>query len=209
MSKPLVLAGEQQFFCVGDFFVLHATRNTSYFRTNFMKSEKYISIGKFAGTHGLKGELVLKHGLGKKTALKGLTHFFIKDKTGSHLPWFVEDIRVKNDSEVYVKAEDIHTVEEARDLVQKEVWLTETDFNKYADQSSAIGLLGYTIVEGEKTLGIIEEVIEQPHQILCRLQIQGKDVFIPLHEESLEKVDRRAKKVWVALPEGLLDVYLA
>ncbi len=173
-----------------------------------MDQNKYISIGKFAGTHGLKGELVLKHGLGKKTSLKGLTAVFIKDKTGSYLPWFVESTRVKNDQEVYVKADELNSVEEARQLVQQEVWLTETDFNKYADKASAIGLLGYMVIDGEKELGIIEEVIEQPHQILCKLHLQNKEVLIPLHEESLKKVDRKAKKIWVLLPDGLLDVYL-
>ncbi len=173
-----------------------------------MNKENHISIGKFAGTHGLKGELVLKHGLGEKTSLNGLATFFIKSKTGSYLPWFVESTRVKNDTEVYVKAEGLNTVEEARQFVRKEVWLTGADFNKYAGKSSAIGLLGYTILEDKKEIGRIEEVIEQPHQILCRLQVQGKDVFIPLHEESLKKIDRKNKKLWVSLPEGLLDIYL-
>ncbi|WP_262915574.1 ribosome maturation factor RimM [Niabella ginsengisoli] len=36
---------------------------------------EYISIGKIAGTHGLKGDVVLKHALGKKTALKDLKAF--------------------------------------------------------------------------------------------------------------------------------------
>ena len=161
------------------------------------------------GTHGLKGELVLKHGLGKKTALKGLTALFIKDKTGSYLPWFVENTSVKNESEVFIKIEELNTVEDARKLMQKEVWIAEADFNKFANGSSAIGLLGYTIIDNKKELGVIDEVIEQPHQILCRLQIEGKEVLIPLHEESLEKVDRKAKKVWVVLPDGLLDVYLS
>lgn len=173
-----------------------------------MNKQKYISIGKFAGTHGLKGELVLKHGLGEKTALKGLTTFFIKDKSGSYLPWFVEGTRIKNESEVYIKAEELNSVEDARHWVQKEVWLTEADFDKYAGKASAIGLLGYTIIDNEKELGVIEEVIEQRHQILCRLKIQARDVFIPLHEETLEKIDRKAKTVWVTLPDGLLNVYL-
>lgn len=174
-----------------------------------MNKEKHISIGRFAGTHGLKGELVLKHGLGKKTELKGLTTLFVKDKTNSYLPWFVESTSIKNDTETYIKIEEINSVETARQLVQKEVWIAESDFNKFADKSSAIGLLGYTVIDNKKELGVIEEVIEQPHQILCRIQIQGKDVFIPLHEESLEKVDRKGKKVWVVLPNGLLDVYLS
>jgi 16S rRNA processing protein RimM len=32
---------------------------------------EYFKIGRFVSTFGLKGELVLKHNLGKKTSLKG------------------------------------------------------------------------------------------------------------------------------------------
>ena len=57
-------------------------------------------------------------------------------------------------------------------------------------------------------LGTILEVIEQPHQLLCRIDIEGKEVLIPLHEDTIQKIDRKARQVVVVLPEGLLDVYL-
>lgn len=173
-----------------------------------MNKEQHFSIGKFAGTHSLKGELVLKHALGKRTSLKGLTTIFVKDKNGSILPWFIEAARIKNNEEVFVKLEGIDTKEEARSLVQKEVWLAETDFKKHAAKTSAISLLGFTVVDGENTLGTIEEIIEQPHQILCRLEVQGKEVLIPLHEETLKKIDQKNNIVSVELPDGLLDIYL-
>lgn len=169
---------------------------------------QYISIGKIAGAHGLKGDVVLKHALGKKTAFKGLKAIFIKDKSGSFLPWFPEGAKIKNDSETYLKLEGLNTVEEAKNLVQKEVWLTEADFKKYASGSAPISLLGYILVEGNKELGAVEEIIEQPHQVLCRLHMEQKEVFIPLHEETLIKVDAKNKKIFVELPEGLLDIYL-
>lgn len=40
----------------------------------------YFSIGKIAATHGLSGEVVLQHALGKKTDLKGLQTIFIEEK---------------------------------------------------------------------------------------------------------------------------------
>ena len=50
----------------------------------------YLSIGKIVAVHGLKGELLLKHELGKKTSLKGLQAVFIEDKKDSFIPWFIE-----------------------------------------------------------------------------------------------------------------------
>jgi 16S rRNA processing protein RimM len=62
-------------------------------------------------------------------------------------------------------------------------------------------------VEDGKVLGQILEVIEQPHQILCRVNINEKEALIPLHQDTLLKIDKKKKQVIVSLPEGLLEIY--
>ena len=168
---------------------------------------EYFKIGKLVSTFGLQGELVLKHNLGKKSSLKGLQAIFIEEKKESFIPWFVESTRIKNDEEIYIKLEGISSKEQAARLAQKQIWLPEADFKKYSAKSSPINLLGFDIVENEKVLGKIEEVIEQPHQLLCRIDLDGKEAYIPLHEETLVKVDKKKNQVVVELPEGLLDIY--
>jgi 16S rRNA processing protein RimM len=169
---------------------------------------EYYKIGKLVAVHGLKGEMILKHELGKKTSLKGLTALFIEEKKTAFIPWFIEAARIKSEEELYLKFEGVETREAAIRLTQKEVWLPEADFKKFAAKSSPVNLLGYTIIDDGNSIGEILEVIEQPHQLLCRLDIQGKEVLIPLHEEFLQKIDHKKKHVLVQLPEGLLDVYL-
>lgn len=169
---------------------------------------EYFKIGKLVSAFGLKGELVLQHNLGKKTSLKDLQAIFIEEKKSAFIPWFIETTRIKSNEEVYLKLQDVNTREDAIKLAQKEVWLTETDFKKFSAKSSPINFLGYTIIEKEKELGKIVEVIEQPHQILCRIEIEGKEAFIPLHENTITKIDNRKKQVIVDLPEGLLEIYL-
>ena len=56
-------------------------------------------------------------------------------------------------------------------------------------------------------LGEILEIIEQPHQLLGRINWKGKEALIPLNEQFLQKVDKRKKQVLVELPEGLLEVF--
>ena len=169
---------------------------------------EYFKIGKFVTTFGLKGELILKHNLGKKTSLKGLKAFFIEERKESFIPWFIESTKIKNEEEIYIKLEGVNIREQANKLTQKEVWLPEEDFKKYSAKSSPINLLGYNIVEGEQVLGKILEVIEQPHQILCRIDFNSKEALIPLHEETIKKIDKKNQQVIVSLPPGLLEIYL-
>lgn len=169
---------------------------------------EYFKIGKFISAFGLKGEMILKHNLGKKTALKGLQAVFIEERKTSFIPYFIESVRIKSEEDVYIKLQDVNSREAAIKLAQKEAWLTEEDFKKFSAKSSPINLLGFDIVEDKKVLGKIQEIIEQPHQLLCRIDIEGKEVLIPLHEETIRKIDKKLKQVVVELPEGLLDVYL-
>ena len=91
--------------------------------------------------------------------------------------------------------------------MQKQVWLAEEDFDKYAAKSSAISLLGFHIMNEGKDLGEILEVIEQPHQLIGRVDINGNEALIPLHQETITRIDKKKKLVHVDLPEGLLDIY--
>ena len=168
---------------------------------------EYFKIGKLVSSFGLKGELLLKHHLGKKTSLKGLKALFIEERKESFIPWFVEQTKIKSEDEIYIKFEGINTREQAVALTQKEVWLEETDFKKYSASSSPINLLGYDVMEEGRMLGKILEVIEQPHQVLCRISLNNKEAFIPLHEETIKKIDRKKQQVIVALPPGLLEIY--
>lgn len=168
---------------------------------------EYFKIGKLAATFGVQGQLVLQHNLGKKTSLKGLETIFVEETNDSFLPYFITATKIKNDQEIFISLEGIESKEAARVLVRKEVWLPESDFKKFAAASAPISFLGFMVIDKKEELGEVLEVIEQPHQVLCRIMIGGKDVLIPLHEDSLEKIDKKNRRLYVNLPDGLLDIY--
>ncbi len=169
----------------------------------------YVNIGKLVATFGVKGEMILKHNLGKKTGLKGLQVFFIEDLPGSFLPYFPQQLKIKSESELYVEIEGIDSKEKASSLLQQQVWVTEDEFKKYAAASAPIALLGYIAHDKGKVLGEVLEVIEQPHQVMCRIQFGiHDDILIPINEQSLLKVDRKSKKLMLDLPDGLIEAQI-
>ena len=168
---------------------------------------QYFKVGKFAASHGLDGTLVLVHSLGKKTALKELETIFLQESKDNFMPYFIETCSIKNDTEVYVKLETVDTKEVARRLTPKDVWFTAEDFEKYAAKSSPISMLGYDMIDGSINLGEIIEVLEQPHQILCTILYNGNEALVPVHQGNLVKMDQKNKKVYVDVPEGLLEIY--
>ncbi|WP_153800192.1 ribosome maturation factor RimM [Foetidibacter luteolus] len=170
-------------------------------------STSYINIGKIVASFGLKGEVIVQHALGKKTTLKAAEALFVEEIKGSYLPYFIEESKAKDETEIYVKLEGIDSKEAARKLNQKQVWLQEESFRKLAGKTAPIALIGFTMINEGNVLGKVEEVIEQPHQVLLMINYKGKEALIPLHGETLKKIDQQKKEVHVKLPDGLLDIY--
>ena len=171
--------------------------------------KNYFKIGKLVATYGLKGEIILQHSLGKKTSLRSLEAIFVEENEEAFLPYFIESAKIKNDREIYLKLEGIDSKETAHKLIQSEIWLLENDFKKFAASSAPISLLGFALVNDNQELGEVLEVIEQPHQLLCKILLNGYEALIPVHEDFLKKIDKKDRKIIVILPDGLLDIYAA
>ncbi|MBA4196166.1 MAG: 16S rRNA processing protein RimM [Chitinophaga sp.] len=168
-----------------------------------------IHIGKIAATFGVKGELILLHVLGKKTTFKKGDVLFVEFTKNAPLPFFIESGKARTAEETLVLLEGTASKEAAHKFIGKKAWLKEEDFKKHVAKQSAISLLGMMVVDNGKPLAAIEEIIEQPHQLLVRITLQGKEVLIPLHEDTIIRNDRKNNELHVELPEGLLDVYLS
>ena len=122
----------------------------------------YIHIGKIVATHGIKGELILKHSLGKKTDFATAEAIFIEKNKDEQLPYFHEKSILKSNDETIIQLEGIDTKETAAKLIQKRVWLTKNDFNKLVSEAAPVNLIDFIVINDGKKLGSIESVIEQP-----------------------------------------------
>ena len=168
---------------------------------------EYINIGKLVATFGVQGEVILLHSLAKKLVFKKGEPIFIEQVKGSYIPYFVVGSKARTTEETNIQFEGINTKEQGHRLISKQVWLLDADFRRLAGTSSPISLLGYQLFNEGELIGNVEEVIEQPHQVLIKTTYKGNEALIPLHDETLQKVDRKKGEVHVVLPEGLLEIY--
>lgn len=167
----------------------------------------YIHIGKIAASLGLKGEMIVVHALGKPSSFADGSVVFIEKHKGSYIPHFVEHSKQKSTSETVVKLQGLETRESVMPLLQKKLWVNEDLFQQLADKNAPIGLLDYKVYDGDMLLGAVNEVIEQPHQLLLVIDYKTTQAYLPLHADTLKKIDRKKKEVHLVLPDGLLDVY--
>lgn len=169
----------------------------------------YHRIGKITGTHGLDGRVVLRHELQEKNLWSKIPHLFIALRRESFIPYFIEDRKVINHEEVLLKLDETDSVELARALSGKDVYLEEEVFSKLKPKAIETGMIGFRIVDRQLGLiGTVADLYETPGQVLATVQYQGKEVMIPLVDATIRAVDGSTRTISVDLPDGLLDVYL-
>lgn len=169
----------------------------------------YQQIGKIAGTHGLDGSVVLRHQLEGKGIWTKIPHIFIEVRRESYIPYFIESRKVLNHEEVLLILDEVHSMELAKSLSGKNVYLEEEIFSRLKPKAVTVDMIGFKVIDkvhGE--LGTIEDLFETPGQVLATVQYKGKEVMVPLIDATIVSVNAAGRAITVQLPEGLLDVYL-
>lgn len=126
---------------------------------------------------------------------------------GGAVPFFVESIRDLGD--LVVKLDEVDTPEAAVTLTGKAVYLPNEALKRGATEEGLdLSMLeGFSIVdEAAGSVGIIEEVLELPQQVMAVVQYQDREVLIPLTDELITDVDAESGTLYMSLPEGLLDL---
>lgn len=166
-----------------------------------------VRIGKIVATHGLQGTVVLKHIVEQEDWLKANDVLFVALRKGSHIPYFVQEAKSKSSDELQLLLEEVTTMEEAKTLVGKEVYVTEDVLGKTSKETPAMWV-GFNVVD--KTvggIGTIEDVMQAGQQWIATIMYEGNEVLIPLVDEMILDVNIRNRYLRVNLPDGLLDVY--
>ena len=165
-----------------------------------------IRIGKIVATHGLNGKVVFVHIANSKSWLKIGDVLFLELNKGSFIPFFVSSEKVVNDEEYLINLEDVDSVESAKKLVSKHVYIQD-DRLKDAMKNSPLMWLGFNIVDSTLgSIGTIEDVFQTGHQWLAKINYEGHEVLIPLIEPMILDINTRNKFIRMDLPEGLLNL---
>lgn len=173
-----------------------------------MDFEACFQLGYVSKVHGLKGEIQAVLDVDVPENYKKLESVFV-DLNNKLIPFFIERI-VVTDNKAVIKFEEVDTVEAAEDLKNKTMYLPLQTLPKLSgEQFYFHDIIGYSVHdETEGILGEILTVYNLPHQDLIAMQYNNREVLIPIIDDVVKSVNHDQKIVKVALPEGLLQIYL-
>ena len=166
-----------------------------------------IRIGKIVATHGLKGQVVFTHLLTGQDWLRKVMPLFVELRKGSRIPFFMRSLKPSGDDAYLLHLEETETVEQARALVGRPVFVDETKIKLPSATDSPLLWIGFRMKdESGADLGELEDVYQTPAQWLGELRHEGREVLIPLVPEVVKSVNLAQRTIVVDLPEGLLEV---
>ncbi|MFD0795230.1 ribosome maturation factor RimM [Mucilaginibacter litoreus] len=173
-----------------------------------MKTEEHFRIGSILKAKGLKGEMVMYVDYDDIERIK-FNSIFI-EVSGKLVPYFVSSIKYLQNNQAYLNLEDVDSVEKASALAKKDIYLpNKLKPKKKKEEFTLKDLKGFLAVdEKHGELGIIDDVIEYPQQLIATLYYNNKEVMFPLNVEVIKGIDVEGEELYLDLPEGLLDIYL-
>lgn len=175
-----------------------------------IRREEVAAVGELIKTHGIAGELVMKT-LYDRLFEGTDTPYIICDMDGILVPFFIESYRPRGAASLLVKLEYVDDEHAARRFVHRTAYypidrLPEND-SEGADDPAWECFVGYQLTdEAGREVGTVAAVDASTANVLFRVDREGHELLIPVASEVVHGVDHAARRIAVAMPEGLLDL---
>ena len=173
-----------------------------------MKIEDSFYIGYITKTKGLKGEVQVYFEYAEPEDLE-LKSVFV-ELNGKLVPFFISSYKLHNNQTGYFYFDDIDTIDKAEKLVRKKLYQPISIRPERDEDEFLITDLKGFIAHDERygELGEIIEIHEYPQQFVAVVPYKFREIMFPLNDDFIREIDEEEGIVYLALPEGLIDVYL-
>jgi 16S rRNA processing protein RimM len=173
-----------------------------------MRTDDCFNLGYIVRPQGLKGAFQIFLDVSDPNEYREMESVFVEiDK--QLVPFFIERILIGAKGKATVHFEDINDPDQARSLAGKKLYLPldvlpELEGNHFY----------YHEIEGFKLrdqndddLGTVVAVREAPAQDLIASAFKGREILIPLLDNTVIDLDRDNQTMKINCPEGLLSLF--
>jgi 16S rRNA processing protein RimM len=174
-----------------------------------MRKEDCFYLGKIVTKYSFKGEVVIKLDTDEPELYKEMESVYVE--FGSNLvPFFIDKSSLHKGNQLRVQFEDVYSEEAADAILKCGIYLPLNLLPKLTGNKFYFHeVIGFTVVDVSfGNVGTIVHINDKAAQPLFEIDSNGKEIFIPMIDDFIKKVDRKNKKIEVETPEGLIELYL-
>lgn len=172
-----------------------------------MQEPRLILVGKIVRTHGIKGAVKV-FPYGESLAAQDVgAKLFVAAESGQEAETFTVVSAHPQGRYWVMRFQEVMSVDEAQDIVGKEVFLPEDRLPATLEgEYYHYQLIGLEVVtkEGEM-VGTLQGIIETGGNDVYSIYRNGKEVLVPAIEEVICEVDLGRSRMVIDPPEGLMD----
>ena len=174
-----------------------------------MSKDDFFYLGKIFKTHGNKGQVIVLLDVDDPEDYLTLESVYL-DLHGELIPFFIDSLELKHNRKAVIQFLDFDSIEDAMSLTGLEMYLPIATLPSLkGNQFYYHEIIGFHVVDEQHgNIGLIEDILELPHQSLFRIRFDDKEILIPVVDDIIQKVDRKKKQLLIKAPEGLIEIYL-
>jgi 16S rRNA processing protein RimM len=174
-----------------------------------MRKEDCFYLGKFVTIYSFIGEVVIYLDTVERELYIEMESVYVEFGTNL-VPFFIDKSSLHKGNQLRVQFEDVYSEEEANAILKCGVYLPSTMLPKLSgDKFYFHEVIGFKIVDlnfGE--VGEIVHINDKAAQPLFEIDRDGNEIFIPMVDDFIKKVDRENSTIQVETPKGLIELYL-
>ncbi|AVI50903.1 16S rRNA processing protein RimM [Pukyongia salina] len=174
-----------------------------------MQKKDCFFVGKIVKKYSFKGELLVKLDTDEPEQFLEMESVFV-EKHKNLIPFFIDSLSLHKSELLRVKFEEVDSEEDADSLLGSELYLPLNLLPQLSGNTFYYHeIIGFSVNDVNfGTVGTISGVNDSTAQALFEIERDGKQILIPISDEIIDKVDRKAKTIHIQAPEGLIDIYL-
>lgn len=172
-----------------------------------IRREDVYKIGRLGKPHGVKGEVSFQ--FSDDIFDRVDADYLILEIDGILVPFFMEEYRFRSGEIALMKFEDIDSEARARELTGCDVYFPREHADADDDRLTWAELVGYRVVDAatQQPVGTIADVDDTTINTLFNLTTaDGRELLVPIGDDFIVGVDRKARTIAMNLPDGLLDL---
>ena len=173
-----------------------------------MLKEECFFLGTIVSKYSFKGEILAKLDTDSPNTYLNMESLLIETSQGL-VPYFIDRSQLHKSSLLRVKFEGIDSEHEAEALIKKDIFLPLNMLPTLEEnQFYYHEITGFTAIDQmDKEIGIIKNVNDLGPQPILVIDSDDTEILIPVHDDFIKNLDRQNKKMYLNLPEGLLDIF--
>ena len=174
-----------------------------------MRKQDCFYLGNIVKKHSFKGEVVIKLDTDEPELYKNMESVFV-DLGGNLVPFFIKKSSLSRGTMLRVHFEDVNSEEEADFIMKSGIYLPLSLLPKLeGNQFYFHEIIGFHVIdEIHGDIGVLVYINDKAAQPMFEIENGAVEIFIPMIDDFIKKIDRENKQIHVKTPEGLVDLYL-